>query len=616
MDETKKDLELENETEVALLNEAEELLKEEEKVEETTTSQESKEQVVEEKQEDETIEQEEENEKKIEKEEPKQEEGPEEKEQSKTIEEKEEVEKTNKKEKKTNLHKGAIAIVIITAILIIAVILISTMFAVVTNSSDKIVAGVSIKGVDVSGLTQEEAVHKLNDMIANKLTQELKLKHGEYELAILPEQIEATFGMEKAVELAYQIGRNGNILTDNYAIINAKLNKKNITPSFIYNEKALDDFIAGITNDLPDKVVQSTYTIENNNLIINKGKEGSIVVEKQLKDAIVDNIMNLKEENTIPIQVETKQPDAIDLEKIRNEIYKEPQDAYFTKNPFTIHPHVNGVDLSISLEEAKNKVANATEGDITIPLKITTPKVTTNQIGTEAFPNRLGTFTTYFSTADGNRTSNIRLATKKINGVVLMPGETFSYNQVVGKRTAAAGFKAAHAFSGGKVVDEIGGGICQVSSTLYNTVLLANLQIVERRNHHFNTGYVKPGTDATVAWGGVDFKFKNSRNYPIKIIGSVSGGSVKIDIYGLKQENEYDVVIESQILQRTARKVVYQEDANLAKGQQKVIQSGYDGIKSKTYKILKQNGQVVSRTLLSTDTYNTQNKIIAVGTKE
>lgn len=602
MDETKKDLELENETEVALLNEAEELLKEEEPMEETTIEQNEIEQDLEERQEEEQEEAKEKEETK----EP----------QEEAVEPKKEEEQPEVKKKKTNLHKGAIAIVIITAILVIAVILFSTIFAVITNGSDKIVAGVSIKGVDVSGLTQEEAVHKLKDMTVAKLTQELKLKYGEYEIAILPEQIEATFGMEKAVELAYQIGRNGNILTDNYTIINTKLNKKNITPSFIYNEKALDDFIASITNNLPDKVIESTYAIENNNLIINKGNAGSIVVEKALKDTIVDNIMNLKEENVIQIQVENKQPDAIDIEKIRNEVYKEPQDAYFTKNPFTIYPHVNGVDLSIPLEEAKTKIANATESEITIPLKITTPKVTTNQIGTEAFPNRLGTFTTYFSTADGNRTSNIKLATRKINGVVLMPGETFSYNKVVGKRTAAAGFKSAHAFSGGKVVDEIGGGICQVSSTLYNTVLLANLQIVERRNHHFNTGYVKPGTDATVAWGGVDFKFKNSRNYPIKIVGSVSGGSVKIDIYGLKQENEYDVVIESQILQRTARKVVYQDDANLAKGQQKVIQSGYDGIKSKTYKVLKQNGQVVSRTLLSTDTYNTQNKIIAVGTKE
>lgn len=596
MNQTKQDLELEQVPEEALVKEAEEILEEESVEEEVSkdTSKDTKE-----------IEQEE----KTNKEEEKIEEASKE-------EQKETLKEEKEKGKKNWLHKYAIAIVIITAVLIITVILFSTMFAVITNNSDKIIAGISIKGEDVSGLTQEEAITKLTNKVSSKLAQELKLTHGEYEISILPEQIEANFGITKAVELAYKIGREGNILTDNYTVINTKLNKKDITPAFVYNEKALDDFIASITNNLPDKVVQSSYAIENNKLIISKGTAGTVVIEQTLKDTIVNNIMNLKEDAVIPMQVETKQPDAIDIEKIRNEIYKEPKDAYFTKNPFTIYPHVNGVDLSISVEEAKTQIANTQEGDISIPLKITTPKVTTNQIGTEAFPNLLGSFSTHFSTANGNRSSNIRLATKKINGVVLMPGETFSYNKVVGKRTAAAGFKSAHAFSGGKVVDEIGGGICQVSSTLYNTVLLANLGIVERRNHMFDTGYVKVGKDATVAWGGVDFKFKNTRNYPIKIIGTVSGGTVKIDIYGLKEATEYDVIIDSQVLQRTPRKVVYQNDATLEKGTQKVIQSGYDGVKSKTYKTLKLNGQVVSKTLLSTDTYKSQDKIIAVGTKE
>lgn len=583
MNETKQNLEVKDVPEETLLSEAEEILKqEEEPVENEGAKEEST------------------------KKEKKSEEGK----QAKIEKEPEPA-----KEKKSKLHKGAIAIVIITAILLIAVILFSTIFAVITNSNDKIIEGISVKGLDLSGLTQQEAITKLTEMTETKLKQELKLKHREYEISILPEQIEAKFGIEEAVKIAYKIGRSGNILSDNYAVINTKLNKKNITPSFVYNEKALNDFVASITNNLPDKVVQSNYAIENNNLIISKGSQGSVVVEETLKNAIVDNIMNLKEDTVIEMKVETKQPDQIDIEKIRNEIYKEPKDAYFTKNPFTVYPHINGVDLSISIDEAKTQIANTAQGDITIPLKITKPKVTTNQIGTEAFPNLLASFSTKFSTANANRASNIRLATKKINGVVLMPGETFSYNQVVGKRTAAAGFKTAHAFSGGKVIDEIGGGICQVSSTLYNTVLLSNLDIIERRNHSFDTGYVKPGRDATVAWGGVDFKFKNSRKYPIKIIGTVSGGTVKIDIYGLKEANDYEVVIESQVLQRTPRKVVQQEDANLAKGQQKVIQSGYDGVKSKTYKILKQNGQVISKVLLSTDTYSSQNKIIAVGTK-
>ena len=250
-----------------------------------------------------------------------------------------------------------------------------------------------------------------------------------------------------------------------------------------------------------------------------------------------------------------------------------------------------------------------------IPLKVLSPKVTTNQIGTEAFPDLLGSFSTTYSTSNSNRSTNIRLAASKINGIVIMPGETFSYNQVVGKRTAAAGFKSAAVYSNGQVTTGIGGGICQVSSTLYNAVLYANLEIVERTNHGFNPGYVKAGTDATVSWGGPDFKFKNNRDYPIKIICSGSGGKVNFQIFGLKTDEDYEVQIQSSVIQTIAFKTVYQNDNSLAKGKTKVLQSGSNGCKTETYKILKKNGVVVSKILLSRDTYNPHNKIVAVGTK-
>lgn len=525
----------------------------------------------------------------------------------------ENIDNSNNEKKNKKLTKYAVIIATISSILIIAVIVFSVIFALVTKNSSKIVSGVSIKGIDVSGLTKDEAKEKINNTVKPNLEQDIQLVHNEYKTAIIPKQIEANFGVDTAVNMAYSIGREGSIIKDNYTIINTHLNKVNINPSFSYNQKILEDFIANISDNLPDKVTQSSYCIEDRNLVISKGKKGYIVQNEELKNKIVDNIVNLKQENTIDIPIIEQQPNPVDIETIRNEIYKEPKDAYYTKEPFTVYPHVNGIDIKMSIEEAKNLVANSAEEDITIPLKITTPNITTNKIGTEAFPNLLASFSTKFSTANGNRATNIRLATSKINGVVLMPGETFSYNQVVGKRTVNAGFREAHMFQNGQVIDGVGGGICQVSSTLYNTVLLSNLEIVERKNHSFNTGYVKIGTDATVSWGGPDFKFKNSRNYPIKLVGRVSGGTVTIDIYGLKEQNEYEVVIESQVLQKIPRQVEYRNTTNLPTGQQKVVQAGYDGFKSRTYKILKLNGSVVSKTLLSTDTYSTQVKIIEVG---
>lgn len=512
------------------------------------------------------------------------------------------IEETNKSKDKKS-RKLTIIISIISAILLISFMVFSTIFALKNRTTDKIVSGVSIKGEDVSGLTIQEARDKVNKKIAKKTTKDIILKHGEYEITLIPEQIEAKFNIEQALNSGYNIGRSGKILKDNYAIINSYISKKEITPTFSYNEEAINSFVSGISANLPDAVKQSSYYVDDNNLIINKGTAGLVVDEVQLKNMILDNIVNLKlSEEAIDIPTKMVQPDKIDIEKIHKEIYKEPKDAYFTKSPFKVYPHVNGVDFKISMEEATNLLNNDAQ-EITIPLKITTPKVTTNQIGTEAFPNLLATYSTTFSTSNGNRTNNIRLASNKINGVVVLPGEEFSYNKVVGKRTAQAGFKPAAAYSGGKVVQELGGGICQVSSTLYNTVLRANLAIVKRSNHRFATGYCPLSTDATVSWGGPEFIFKNSRKYPIKIVSTVNGGRIKVDVYGCKEEVEYDVEIKSETLQTIPMQTVYRTNTNLPAGTQQTVQKGHGGYKSRAYRILKLDGKVVSKTLLSTDTY-------------
>lgn len=513
-------------------------------------------------------------------------------------------------DKKDGLQKYTVAISIIAVILFIAVIIFSTIFGLKNRKSDKIVSGISIKGIDVSGLTKEEAINKINDLVNKKTVDNISLIHGDYETSLIPEQIEVKFGIEDAVDMAYGIGRSGKLLKDNYSIVNSYLSKIEITPSFTYNDEVLTKFVSEISENLPDTVKQSDYYIENNNLIIYKGKTGVVVKEAELKNLILDNIANLKStEEIINIPTQIKEPDVIDIQKIYNEIHKEAQDAYYTKEPFTVYPHVDGVDFNISMEEAV-ELLNSDAENITIPLKITKPNVTTNQIGTEAFPNLLASYSTTFSTSNTNRTTNIRIASSKINGVVLMPGEQFSYNTVVGKRTASAGFKQAPAYSGGKVVQEYGGGICQVSSTLYNSVLRANLEIIKRSNHRFATGYVPLSTDATVSWGGPEFIFKNSRKYPIKIVSSVSGGRIKVDIYGCKEEVEYEVQITSETLQTIPMKTVYRTNTALPAGTQKTVQKGHNGYKSRAYRILKLDGKVVSKQLLSTDTYAQLEKII------
>ena len=197
-----------------------------------------------------------------------------------------------------------------------------------------------------------------------------------------------------------------------------------------------------------------------------------------------------------------------------------------------------------------------------------------------------------------------------------MPGETFSYNQTVGERTIAEGYKEAGAYAGGRVVQDVGGGICQTSSTLYNAALLANLEIVDRSNHQFLTSYVPAGRDATVSWGGIDFKFKNNRTYPIKIEASAKNGVCTMSIVGIKEEKEYEVVIQPVVLSYIPYTTKYENDSTLEEGKEVVEQAGYTGCTSETYRILKLNGNVVSKTLLSKDAYDPMTKIIKRGTKK
>ena len=165
------------------------------------------------------------------------------------------------------------------------------------------------------------------------------------------------------------------------------------------------------------------------------------------------------------------------------------------------------------------------------------------------------------------------------------------------------------------MVDGIGGGICQISSTLYNAVVDANLSIVERRNHQFVTSYVAAGKDATVVYGMTDFKFKNTRKYPIKIIATAQNGIATISIYGNKEEVEYDVTLEVKQLSTIPTTTKYVEDSSLPVGTEKVKQAGANGVKTETYLVKKLNGKVVSREVISRDTYNAMQRIVLKGTK-
>lgn len=507
-------------------------------------------------------------------------------------------------------------IIIILSIIVLCIAIISTIFAVINSTNEKIIKGVKIQDIDVSGLTKQEAKDKLSKMIEELSDKDIILKYGENEEIIKVESLEIKYNFDEALNKAYEIGRSGNILKNNFDIIRTRIFNTNINMDIKYNQDILNKEIDTFNSSLPGVVEECSYCIEEDKLIISKGKPGITINKEELNNEIKDKINNLKiKTEVINIPIINKQPDKIDLEKIHQEIYREPQDAYISQDPVTVHPHVNGVDFAITMEEAQ-KILQEDKDEYEIPLKITIANKTVNDLGEEAFPNTLGTFTTRYDASNKNRSNNIVLASSKINGTVILPGETFSYNKTVGKRTITSGFKEAGAYAGGKVIQEVGGGICQVSSTLYNAVLYANLEIVDRSNHYFECSYVDAGRDATVSWGTVDFKFRNNRTYPIKIEAYSKNGVVKISIKGIKEEKEYEVTIQSKITSIIKKTVQYIEDPTLEIGEEVVEQEGHNGCTSKTYKIVKHNGTVVSNDVISSDSYHALEKIVRKGTKQ
>lgn len=492
--------------------------------------------------------------------------------------------------------------------------ILSTVFALINRDNETIFSGISVQGIDVSNLTIDEAKKKVSSIIGNHISEEISLQHNDFQTVILPEQFGVSFDVDSAVEQAYYIGKSDNLIKNNYTILSLLLKNYNISPSINYDEDLLNSLIDSINAQLPDRVVNSGYSIDGTNLIITSGKDGILISSSDLKDEILSFLNDISSKNeTINIPVNNVGAEPINLDAIYKDIFKLPVDASYTTNPYVVYPSSNGLDFAISMEEAKAIISNQ-QDEYTIPLKITYPNVTTNQIGNEAFHDLLSQFSTSFTSSGYNRSNNIILSSAKLNGLVLMPGEEFSYNQAVGQRTRAAGFREAGAYSNGKVVQEVGGGICQVSSTLYNAVLYANLEIVERTNHYFNPGYVKAGLDATVSWGGPDFRFRNNRNYPIRIVTDTSGKKLKVYIYGLKTDDDCTVVLDPRYISSVPYKTTYQNDASLATGETRVISSGSNGCKTATYKyVYDKNGTLISSECISRDTYSPHNKVVAVG---
>ena len=295
--------------------------------------------------------------------------------------------------------------------------------------------------------------------------------------------------------------------------------------NILYNQTKMETLLNSISDKYGTTMVKPSYTIEGDQLIIKAGSDGVGIDEKSLMGEILERIKNGNyTESLVEELVTTKTPD-VNIDKIYKEVVCEVKDAtsYVDENGTTIfNPDVVGKKFNI--ESARTLIANG-GNTWNIKLSLTQPKVSLVELKAPYCPELLSETTTSFSAENKTRAANIKNASKRINtygsfedGYILQPGEIFSYNDVVGERTEANGFSVATVYTNTGTTNDVGGGICQVSSAIFSAAFKADLEITQRTNHMYKVHYwTTPGEDATVNWGTLDFKFQNSKSYPVKV---------------------------------------------------------------------------------------------------
>lgn len=431
--------------------------------------------------------------------------------------------------------KGLIVLGAVAAVLVIGFFV----MGVYANGMDTIYPKVTMEGADIGGMEPERAAAVLSGSDAFKgedKTLEVELMAG-IDMKVSAREagcwLNAEAAADYAMEKCHGNGFFGNTITYFKCLFGG------MELSGADASQLNEDYLRQVVNDSAKQVqlalMDTDVDIGEDSITVVKGASAAKIDPEDLYSVVKSAIEN-GEFDRIKYDAVTsgsEQVDSLNVDQLYDTIVQEPVSAVY--DPETKAATESKVGRSFDKAEAQRLWDAAAVGDkVVIPLVITEPDVTTEQLNSMLFSEVLSQKSTSLSGSSAARINNITKAAAAINGIVMNPGDEFSYNGTLGQRTASAGYMAAGAYSGGKVVSELGGGICQVSSTLYYCTLIANLEIVDRSCHYFGVSYLPAGLDATVSWPSPDFKFKNDSDYPIKIESYVdsSTNSVVVRIHG------------------------------------------------------------------------------------
>ena len=541
-----------------------------------------------------------------------------------------------------NIPKKALVLALLAAVCLMA-------FSSCSTDDGLILSNVTAGGVDIGGRTPEEA--KILIQRQTDLTfpyEDMVIELPDEVLRLSPGDTGVTLDVDAMVADAFNYGRSGT-KEENKAIREAAETTELVlelgdylTLDTDYIQSRLDAYLTAHSSEFAESSVTvegETPALDGENfnaetpcqtITVYTGNPGMVLdmtgVYEMILEAYGRNEFLVKAE----IPREETLPTPVDLTELHQQTLVAPVDASINKDG-KINPETYGYEFDLAA--ATTLIGEAPYGEtITITYQYVEPEWTAAKLesatntgsGSDSgsgsssqgklFQDVLASYKTSH-TSDSNRNTNLKLACKAINGMVLMPGEQFSYNAALGERTAAKGYKAAGAYVNGQTVATIGGGICQVSSTLYYCTLIADLKIDTRLPHGYVSSYMPMGMDATVSWGGPHFRFTNNTGYPMKIEAWVSGGYVHVKLLGTNTK-DYKVKMEYEVLGKTEYKTEYKvmtskeaKEAGYYDGQ--VIQTPYTGYKVKTYKLKYDlNGKLISRTYEATSNYKSRDKII------
>ncbi|MCQ5130500.1 VanW family protein [Butyricicoccus faecihominis] len=471
--------------------------------------------------------------------------------------------------------------------------------------------GVTVGSIPVGGMNRTEALEEIEEKsepLYKNAAVSVTIYEKTYDIPVTDvlEGIDAKGSAENAMA----VGRTGNPFARMWQVVSAVFGQGEAQLAATVDEEGLQKTLADIGAEALTDPVEPTWDIGEDTMTIHAGKPGvkfdSAVVEKALAGKI--RLMDFEPYAVDTTLTETPQ---IDLDKIGEAVIGEAVSATVDKKDGkTIVPEKPGVQFD--MEEAKKIVGDGSAESYQIPIKKTPAKVTAADLKEKLFRDTLAQTSTYLDEGNTQRTNNVRLASKAINGTILNPGDEFSYNGVVGERTEARGYKPAHAYVNGQIVDEFGGGVCQPSSTLYMAVLRADLAVTERTNHSFTVAYTPLGEDATVDFGNLDFRFKNSTDYPIKILAQQTDGQMIMTLVGTKVSDK-SVKTRTEVLATYAPSTVEKKDNSMTVGQTRLDQSGITGYSTRTYKVVTENGKT-TEVLANNSSYQKRDKIVYVGT--